>query len=205
MSDYKYSFLSLIKREAKAYAKANGLTVTSAQEHIAKCNGFSGFHEMITVSKRNPDDPRLLKAALGVEALDIKVWLHPFRHEVVDFLMASLESVFEKTNAHLFFDDFEEEVFLSGYDPKTGIASFLMQTQFHGTHIYGQPFRGDGVGVIFNTYVAWRDGQWKLRDTDGVVIRAICVNWDPDSEDNYDPYGYGPDWKERLEKLPACG
>ena len=58
-----YDSISLIKQQAKALGKSEGIPLSSAQELFARKAKFSSFHDLTTVSSRNPDDPRLMRAA----------------------------------------------------------------------------------------------------------------------------------------------
>ena len=64
-----YSYLNLIKRQAKAYARAHGLKLSAAQEQLATAFNFADFHELTTVAARNLADPRMMRAALGTSNL----------------------------------------------------------------------------------------------------------------------------------------
>lgn len=64
-----YAILSLIKQQAKALSKSEGISLSSAQELFSQRAKFYNFHDLTTVATRNPDDPRLGRAAFGVNDL----------------------------------------------------------------------------------------------------------------------------------------
>lgn len=53
------TLLDHFKREAKVHAKEQGIKLSRAQEELARDLGFSDFHELIKVAKRDPNDKRL--------------------------------------------------------------------------------------------------------------------------------------------------
>ncbi|WP_162497788.1 hypothetical protein [Klebsiella pneumoniae] len=59
-----YSGLNILKSKAKDLAKKQGIKLTEALEAIAIDAAFSNYHELSSVAKRFPLEPRLMKAAL---------------------------------------------------------------------------------------------------------------------------------------------
>lgn len=64
-----YAIFSLIKQQAKVLSKSEGISLSSAQELFAQRAKFYNFHDLTTVATRDPDDPRLGRAAFGVNDL----------------------------------------------------------------------------------------------------------------------------------------
>ena len=56
----KYSYINILKSEAKNLAIESTINRTEALELIAQRSGFSSYHELVTVSKQSPREVRLL-------------------------------------------------------------------------------------------------------------------------------------------------
>lgn len=65
-----YSGLNILKSKAKELAKKKGIKLTEALEAIAIDADFSNYHELSSVAKRFPLEPRLMKAAFGETHFD---------------------------------------------------------------------------------------------------------------------------------------
>lgn len=64
------NFLSLISRRAKNARDAESIPLHQARAKIAVAAGFKDDHDLHRVFKSNPDDYRLLSAALGLPQLE---------------------------------------------------------------------------------------------------------------------------------------
>lgn len=98
----KYSFLNILKTKAKAVKKASGLRINEAQRLIAQKHGFSDYHELQTVAKRNPNDVRLMKAALGTTDLAEVIYEDNVFTHFEAVLESHLSSEIAMTNASNF-------------------------------------------------------------------------------------------------------
>lgn len=154
-----YAPLDLIKRQAKALKKTSGQTLAFCQEQIAVDFGFSDFHEVTTVAKRDPDDVRLIRAAFGVEELSEVIYLPP--------VYSALESEFDdvmsgpmaETNAYDFIVE-DLEVTASVYDHATGVLTLDLSCQYIGAQDPDRPYSGTSFFLDAIIRLARRDNQW---------------------------------------------
>jgi hypothetical protein len=165
----KYSYLNLIKRHAKAYARAPGLKLSAAQEQFATEFGFADFHELTTVAARNSNDPSPMRAALGTsnlgELLEEESVYQALVFEVEDALSGDMA----ETNAYVFTIE-DLEVIEAAYDASTGTALLTVAFSYAGEQDPDRAYNGSTFYVNANVQLQRRSGSWELLDEDGLDI-----------------------------------
>ncbi|WP_095064626.1 hypothetical protein [Pseudomonas sp. Irchel s3f19] len=125
-----YDTISLIKQQAKALSKTQGVSLSSAQELFARKAKFSNFHDLTTVATRNPDDPRLVCAAFGVSDLKDAIWEDDLPSQLDDLL----EDATSEARADMNASDFRVtslKITSADYDPALG------KLVLDGSFVYG--------------------------------------------------------------------
>lgn len=165
----KYSYLNLIKRHAKARARAHGVKLSAAQEQLAAESGFADFHELTTVAARNPDDPRLMKRAIGKSNLGDLVEEESVYQALESEVEDTLSGAIAETNAYAFTIE-DLEVIEAVYDASTGTALLTVAFSYAGEQDPDKVYHGSTFYVDANVRLQRRDGTWALLDEDGLEI-----------------------------------
>ena len=176
----KYSYLNLIKRQAKQLGCSSGIRLSAAQEQLAASSGFSDFHELTTVAKRNSADPRLITAALGMGRLSDLVEEENIRQALESELEDALSGAIAETNAYDFaIDDYE--VVEASYDASTGVVLLKVAFSYAGEQDPDRAYHGTTLYVDANVQLQRRGGLWELLEENGLEI----IRCDRDVERDY--------------------
>lgn len=182
MSDF--SPLSIIKSQAKQHAREHDIKLSAAQEALARQAGFEEYHELIVVARRNPTDPRLMRAAFGVR--DFKDALH--QNDVFSELDQELEDLLSgpmaETNASEFAID-EYEVESAAYDDATGVLRLDMSITWKGKQDPDRVYYSTAFFLQAEIDLIRRDGKWSLGE-DGVSITGSETDADRDRRDEWE-------------------
>lgn len=165
----KYSYINLIKRQAKAYARAHDLKLSAAQEQFGTTFGFADFHELTTVAARNSDDPRLMRAALGTSNLGELIEEESIYQALDSEVEDALSGEMAETNAHTFTIE-DLEVIEAAYDASTGTALLTVAFSYAGEQDPDRVYHGSTFYVDANVRLQRRGGSWELLDEDGLEI-----------------------------------
>jgi len=180
----QYSYINLIKREAKAYGKSHGIPLAKAQEHIARDSGFAHFHEMVAVSKSNPNDQRLMNRAVGLTDFNEILFEDPI-WGALDFLVEdALSGPIAETNAGGFLVE-NLEVSSADYDESNGIATLEVYFEYQGEQDEDRVWHGAGFYIHGQIQLIFRDG-WSLVEDDALLITEFKTDQDLDHESELD-------------------
>jgi hypothetical protein len=178
----KYSYLNLIKRNAKAYRSQHGIQLAVAQETLSREAGFANFHELTTVATRHPQDPRLMLAAIGTNEL-IEII---FETNVYDALSEEVEDLLGGAIAETNATDFTIEnldVDEASYDDATGAVSIRISFEYQGEQLPDRVYHGTTLHVRAMVSVRRVGSEWQLADGDSVVITEEARDLDLFDED----------------------
>lgn len=176
----RYSYINLIKREAKAYGKSMGVGLALAQEHVARDASFAHYHEMVAVSKANPSDPRLIRRAVGVSNLEDVLYQ--------DSIWAALDSLVEDafsgaiadTNATGFSIE-NLEISSADYDDSSGVLTIDIYFEYQGEQDQDRVWHGSEFYVDAQIQLIFRDG-WDFVEEDPLNVTGCKTDQDLDHE-----------------------
>lgn len=170
----KHTYFDAFKRRAKAFARNHALKLSVAQEQLAKQAGFTNLHDLTIVTKRSPSDPRLVRAAFGVEDVGELIYEEPSYGELNMELGDALAGDIAETNAYAFgLDDLV--VSSSIYDADTGQVLIDVTFQYTGEQDADKVYHGATFYVVATVRLHWHDCSWHLSDDDGLEILE-CEN-----------------------------
>lgn len=179
-----FSPLSIIKSQAKQHAREHDMTLSAAQEALARQAGFEEYHELVVVAQRNPTDPRLMLAAFGVR--DFKEAIH--EDDVFSELDQELEHLLSgamaETNASQFAIG-ESEVESAAYDDATGVLRLGMSIAWKGKQDPDRVYYGRAFFLQAEIDLIRRDGKWSLGE-DGVSITSSETDADRDRRNEWE-------------------
>jgi hypothetical protein len=178
----RYSYFNLLKRQAKALARAREIRLNIAQQQLATQAGFRHFHELQTVARANPDDGRLMRAALGTDDLKEVIYEDALYQALDSYIEDELSADIAGTNAYLFtIEDFYPE-FVT-YDQKTGILTIEASLSYEGEQDPDRVYAGNifYLEVVIQLFRAV--DHWKFADDDGVIVTSIKSDQDLDWEE----------------------
>ncbi len=154
-----YSCFNILKSDAKGLVRAQGFKLYEAQELIARLAKFTNFHDLATVAKRDPMEPRLMAAALGVLDLEEAIFKDGIFSLINYQLSELLSGPMAETNAFGFAVE-DLECFGATYDEQNGAllleSTFTYQSQ-------RDPDRGDmrvALYVRADFRLLRRQGKW---------------------------------------------
>lgn len=176
----KYSYLNLIKRDAKQLAHSQGLKLSAAQEQLAAESGFADFHELTTVANRNSTDPRLMAAALGIGSLGELVEHEGIYQALESEVEDALSGAIAETNAYAFTIE-DLEVVEAAYDASTGIVLLKAAFAYTGEQDPDKVYYGSTLYADATIRLQRRGGLWQLCDQDGLEI----LHYESDVERDY--------------------
>jgi hypothetical protein len=179
-----FSYINLIKREAKKHGKSNGMTLALAQERIARDSGFAHFHEMIAVSKSNPHDERLMIRALGLTNFDEVLYQDPIWAALDLLVEDALSGPIAETNAGGFLVE-NLEVSSAEYDDSSGIATLDVYFEYHGEQDEDRVWHGSAFYIHGQIQLIYRDG-WSLVEDEALLITEFKTDQDLDHEQGLD-------------------
>ncbi|TMU77619.1 hypothetical protein FGA82_17115 [Pseudomonas fluorescens] len=180
----QYSYLNLIKREAKAYGKSHGISLALALEHIARESGFGHYHEMVAVSKTNPNDQRLMLRAVGLANFNEILFEDPLWGDLDSLVEDALSGPMAETNATGFIVE-NLEVSSADYDESTGVATLEVQFEYNGEQDQERVWHGAGFHLEGQIQLIFR-GEWSLVNDDALLITAFKTDQDMDHEAGLD-------------------
>jgi hypothetical protein len=175
-----YSYVSILKRRAKALSRDESMSLAAAQEHVSQAAGFAHFHELSVIAKRNQDDPRLMKAALGVAILSDAIYeddvYSAFENEIDDLLSDAVG----ETNATGFT---VKGLSITGstYDIEVGVLTLLASFMYEGEQDQDRMYHGRAFYLDAQIRLVRRDDEWRIAE-DGVEILAGESDKDRDRE-----------------------
>lgn len=185
-----FSCLNILKSNAKQLSRAQGISRSAALEQLARQAKFKDLHELITVAKRTPTERRLLKAALGVEALEDAVHKDNVWAELDLALEGILSGSISETNAYSFVVD-GLETKTASYDEQTGVLTLNVSFTYRGTQDPDRPFAGSAYFLHAIFRLLRRDGKWSLAEG-GVELTHGDSDLDRDWEE---------EWQDRPPKV----
>jgi hypothetical protein len=176
----QYSYINLVKREAKAYGKSMGVPLAMAQEHVARDAGFAHYHEMVTVSKTTPSDPRLMRRAVGVSSLEDVLYRDPIWAALDSLVEDTFSGAIADTNATGFIID-NLEVSSAYYDENVGVLTLEVYFEYRGEQDLDRVWHGSEFYVDAQIQLIFRDG-WEFVEEDPLVVTGCKTDQDLDHE-----------------------
>lgn len=168
-----YSFLNILKSQSKSLQRAYGLSRAQALELIAGQHGFSNYHELQTVAKRNPTDARLMKAALGTSDLAEVIYEDNVFTHFEEVLESHLSSEIAMTNASNFTVE-NLEVLDAAYADSKGDLFIEIAFEYDGEQDPDRVYSGKKFYVSATLMLLRRNGEWVPYDAfDGLEIHEI--------------------------------
>lgn len=195
-----FSCFEILKSNAKALAKAQGLKLHAAQELIAKQAKFTDFHDLTAVAKRNPMDARLVAAALG--DLSEALYEDPAWTELNLALEDKLSGAIAETNAAEFTME-DIEVTGARYDASTGVLTLEVSFTYQGELDPDRAYSASEFYLDASFRLKRRDGQWSLAE-DGIEIHSGETDQDRDwaAQEAMEALGFNPDLEYDLYECP---
>lgn len=159
-----YSPFGIAKSRAKDLKKSRpDLRLNQAQELYARQIGFTGFHDLTTVGRRNSHDFRLMKAAFGIENFKDAIHEDPAFSEFSEAIEDMMSEAIAGTNASAFEVDLLE-VKSTTYDDSTGVLKLNVNFTYSGEQLEDRHFSGTAFYVSAAVNLVCRDSQWSLND-----------------------------------------
>lgn len=171
----KYTYLDLFKRRAKLLSKAENLQLAFAQEQLAKECGFTDFHELQTVSKRSPNDPRLVKAGLGVAEPGDILFEQRVYSAIEEEIEEALCSEIAETNASNFTLE-DLEILESGYSQRSGVGTVRFSGNYVGEQDPDRVHHDHSFPVHAEVRARKSNDQWILADYRGFELLGVCAD-----------------------------
>lgn len=176
-----YDSISLIKQRAKALGKAEGIPLSSAQELFAQREKFSNFHDLTTVASRNPNDPRLIRAAFGVDDLKDAIWEDDLPSQLDDLLETHMSEATGDTNA----SDFQVEdlqITQADYDANLGLLTLVGTFTYAGDQHPDRMYHGAAFFLQAKFFLIRRFDGWSFDEDHEFEITAGESDVDRDRE-----------------------
>lgn len=175
-----YSYVSILKRRAKSLSRDTSISLAVAQENVSLAAGFAHFHELNVISKRKPDDPRLMKAALGIVVLRDAIYeddvYSAFESEIDDLLSDAVD----ETNATGFTVK-GLSITESTYDIEVGVLTLRVSFAYEGEQDQDRMYHGSAFYLDAQVRLVRRDDEWRIAE-EGVEILAGESDKDRDRE-----------------------
>ncbi len=179
-----YSYVNILKHRAKSLARDESILLAAAHERVAMAAGFAHYHELNAVAKRYPDDPRLMKAALGVTVLKDALYeddvYAAFESEADDLLSDAAG----ETNATGFIVE-ALAVSESVYDPVNGLLTLYVSFAYEGDQDPDRMYHGSAFYLDALIRLVRREDEWRFAE-DGLEILAGKSDKDLDHEAGLD-------------------
>lgn len=172
MSDF--SPLSIFKSRAKQHRRQCGMTLSAAQEALARQAGFEEYHELVVVAQRSPTDPRLMLAAFGVRDFKDAIHKDDVFSELDQELKQVLSRAMDETNPGQFSIG-DCQVQSASYIEATGVLTLGMSITYEGQQDPYRVYYARGFFLQAAIQLIRRDAKWSL-GKDGVAI----VSSDPE-------------------------
>ena len=165
-----YSYINILKRRAKSLSRDTSISLAAAQEQVSLEAGFAHFHELNVIAKRNPDDPRLIKVALGIVVLSDAFYeddvYSAFESEIDDLLSDAVG----ETNATGFT---VKGLSITGstYDIEVGVLTLRVSFAYEGEQDQDRMYHGSAFYLDAKIRLVHRDDEWRIAE-EGVEILA---------------------------------
>lgn len=169
-----YTYFDLFKRRAKVFAQTADLQLAAAQERLAKECGFSDFHEVRTVSKRSPEDPRLVRAGLGVDETGDIIFELKLHSAVEEEIEEALAGEIAETNASDFILE-NLEVLESNYCQHSGVGTIRFTGKYTGEQDPDRVYHDHSFPIHAEIRARKSNDQWVLTNDRGFELKGICV------------------------------
>jgi hypothetical protein len=174
-----YDYLSIVKRQAKGLAKSQSIKLTLAQQRLATQAGFQHYHELQAVAGSNPNDSRLMKAALGTNDLDGVIYDDLIYEELDSLVEDQMAGAIAETNAVGFtIEDYESES--ANYDPQTGFLTIIASLSYSGEKDPEKVFSGSEFFLEVQIRLFRSMHQWEFANKDELVIISSKSDQDLD-------------------------
>ena len=193
-----YDSISLIKQQAKALGKSEGIPLSSAQELFAHSAKFANFHDLTMVAARNPNDPRLIRAAFGVDDLKDAIWEDDLPSQLDDLMEEFSSEARADTNA----SDFQVtdlEITQSDYDEKLGKLTLTGAFTYAGEQHPDRMYHGSKFFMQAKFYLIRRFDGWSFDEDQQFEITSGESDVDRDRENELESQ-----YQDYLESLSAA-
>ena len=175
-----YSYVSILKRRAKSLSRDTSISLAMAQERVSLATGFAHFHELNVIAKRKPDDPRLMKAALGIIDLRNAIYEDDVYSAFESAIDDLLSDAVGETNATGFTVK-GLSITESTYDIEVGVLTLLVSFAYEGEQDQDRMYHGSAFYLDAQVRLVRRDDEWLIAE-EGVEILAGESDKDRDRE-----------------------
>lgn len=194
-----YDTIGLIKQQAKALGKSEGIPLSSAQELFAHRAKFANFHDLTTVAARNPDDPRLIRAAFGVDDLKDAIWEDDLPSQLDDLLETYMSEAVGDTNASNFQVE-DLQITQAEYDEKLGLLTLLGAFTYAGDQDPDRMYHGAAFFLQARFFLIRRFDGWSFDEDHEFELIAGESDVDRDRENELE--SQYQDYLDSLEAKP---
>jgi hypothetical protein len=170
-----HTYLDLFKRRAKLFSQTENLKLSVAQEQLARECGFTDFHELQTVSKRSPGDPRLAKAGLGVAEPGDILYEPKVYSAVEEEIEEALSSEIAETNASNFTLE-DLEVLESDYCQRSGVGTVRFSGNYIGEQDPDRVYHDHSFPIHAKVRARKSKDQWVISDYRSFEMQGICAD-----------------------------
>ena len=160
---FAYSYINILKAEARYLAKKSGVKHTKALQQVAQQAGFNNYHELTKVAEQNPEDKRLMKAALGTDDFFQVV----FQDDVVPIIDHVVEEALSADIAETNATDFEITnlvVHDADFERSNGVLFVEILFDYFGDYKHGEASNGSVFHVNATLMLARRNGEWNISE-----------------------------------------
>jgi hypothetical protein len=171
----KFTYLDLFKRRAKLFSQFENLTLSVAQEQLARSCGFTDFHELQTVSKRFPTDPRMAKAELGIADPGDILYEQKVYSAVEEEIEEAFSGEIAETNASNFTIE-NLEILESNYCQHSGMGTIRFCGDYTGEQDPNRVYHDHSFPVHAEIRARKSNDKWVLSDDEGFEMQGICAN-----------------------------
>ncbi|TCK02980.1 hypothetical protein [Marinobacterium mangrovicola] len=185
-----YLYLDVIKQTARSIYP--DLSLSEAYERAARVGGFSTYHEMQTLARHNPLDPRLGTYAFGPDWESNVVYMDNIYRELDLAVENEVAGTIADMNATMFMIE-NLDVASSSYDPDTGILISNVSFEYTGEPDIDRPYSGHSLALTGKLWTRWRSGQWELADQ-GFEVTDESASSDELFSEDVDS-GFNGEWK----------
>lgn len=165
----KYSYINLIKHQAKSLAKTANLKLSTAQEQFSLTHGFSCFHELTTIAKHNKNDPRIMMAAIGTNDLENPIFEESTFYALESEIETLMSGSIAVTNAYSFILE-DLEVTSKTYDANTGVLTLKTSFQYSGEQDPDRAWCGSAFFLNADIQLIRRHSNWRPHTDNWVKI-----------------------------------
>lgn len=194
-----YDSISLIKQQAKALGKSEGIPLSSAQELFARKAKFSSFHDLTTVASRNPDDPRLMRAAFGVDDFKDAIWEDDLPSQLDDLLETYMSEATGDTNASNFRVE-DLQITQADYDENLGLLTLAGTFTYAGDQDPDRMYHGAAFFLQAKFFLIRRFDRWSFDEDHEFEISGGESDIDRDRENELE--SQYQDYLESLSNQP---